>query len=221
MGPPLPAEGPLLPLWLKLVYTAFVCVLVPVYWYAYGPTNFLYFCDVALIMGVAAVWLESSLLASAALVGIFLPQMLWVIDFLAALVGFEITGMTDYMFKDELTLFTRFLSFFHFWLPFFLLGVVWRLGYDPRGVWLWIGLAWLLMLVCYYYMPAPPAPQDNPNLPVNINYVHGFTNTGPLPGEQRLLTPNQYFALMMVGLPLLIVLPAHILFVYLFPPPRT
>ena len=41
-----------LPLWLKLVYTAFVAVLVPVYWYYYGPTNFLYFCDVALIISL-------------------------------------------------------------------------------------------------------------------------------------------------------------------------
>ena len=36
------------PLGLKLAYTAFMAVLVPVYWRYYGPTNFLYFCDVAL-----------------------------------------------------------------------------------------------------------------------------------------------------------------------------
>jgi hypothetical protein len=41
-----------LPLWLKLAYSAFMAVLVPVYWYYYGPTNFLYFCDVALILQI-------------------------------------------------------------------------------------------------------------------------------------------------------------------------
>ena len=35
---------------LKVAYTAFMAVLIPVYWHYYGPTNFLYFCDVALIL---------------------------------------------------------------------------------------------------------------------------------------------------------------------------
>lgn len=34
-----------IPLWLKIAYTAFMAVLIPVYWAHYGPTNFLYFCD--------------------------------------------------------------------------------------------------------------------------------------------------------------------------------
>jgi len=34
-----------IPLVIKLIYTAFVLVMVPVYLRAYGPTNFLYFCD--------------------------------------------------------------------------------------------------------------------------------------------------------------------------------
>ena len=71
-----------LPLWLKLVYTAFMAVLVPVYWHYYGPTNFLYFCDVALILTLIGIWLESPLLVSMCAVGILLPQALWVVDFL-------------------------------------------------------------------------------------------------------------------------------------------
>ena len=71
-----------LPLWLKLVYTAFMVVLVPVYWYYYGPTNFLYFCDVALILTLVGIWIESPLLISMCAVGILAPQTLWVVDFL-------------------------------------------------------------------------------------------------------------------------------------------
>ena len=41
-----------------------IIVLVPYYWRAYGPTNFLYFCDVALFLTLGAVWLESPLLAT-------------------------------------------------------------------------------------------------------------------------------------------------------------
>src|SRR5262245_64775441 len=72
---------------LKLTYTAFVAVLVPYYWAAYGPTNFLYFCDVALLLGAVALWTESPLLASMPAVGILLPQAMWCVDFLGGLVG--------------------------------------------------------------------------------------------------------------------------------------
>ena len=67
---------------LKLAYTAFMAVLVPVYWYYYGPTNFLYFCDVALFLTLAGIWLESPLLVSMCAVGILAPQILWVRRFL-------------------------------------------------------------------------------------------------------------------------------------------
>src|SRR5262245_44187989 len=97
-----PAESDHLPLWRKLVLTALVCVLVPSYWRSYGPTNFLYFCDLALLMALAAFWTERPLLASMPAVGILLPQAIWCVDFLAELVGWPITGMTKYMFNSDL-----------------------------------------------------------------------------------------------------------------------
>src|SRR6478672_5960354 len=118
-----------IPLWLKLAYTAFMAVLVPVYWRSYGPTNFLYFCDIALILTLAGVWLESALLVSMCAVGMVLPQMLWVLDFVLHFFGASPIGMTDYMFKDT-SLFLRALSLFHGWIPFLLLYRVAKLGYD-------------------------------------------------------------------------------------------
>src|SRR5262245_51942665 len=173
-------QAPRLPMWLKLLYSGFLAVLVPIYWRDYGPSNFLYFCDVALFLTLGALWLESPLLASAPLIGIFLPQMLWVLDFLFELVGLHLTGLTGYMFESQRPLFTRLLSLFHFWLPFLCLGLVWRLGYDRRALALWTLLAWILMGVCYVAMP-PPAPADpaHPELanrPININYVYGFSS---------------------------------------------
>ena len=102
-----------LPLWLKLAYTAFMAVLIPICWSHYGPTNFLYFCDVALLLMLAAVWLESPLLASIPAVGILLPQMFWCLDFAAHLAGSNLTGMTNYMFDAQRPLFLRGLSIFH------------------------------------------------------------------------------------------------------------
>ena len=110
---PLSQSAPRLPLWLKLAYTAFMAVLIPVYWYYYGPTNFLYFCDVALIITLVGIWTESALLVSMCAVGILAPQALWVIDFLGNLVGLPITGMTDYMMQSDRSLFLRGLSLFH------------------------------------------------------------------------------------------------------------
>lgn len=197
--------GARLPVWLKLAYTAFVCVLVPKYWIDYGPTNFLYFCDVAVFLTLAAVWTERSLFASMAAVGILLPQALWMADFLAAAVGLPLTGMTAYMFDAKIPLFTRGLSFFHFWLPILLVVLVWRLGYDRRALPAWTVLAWGLLIVCFFLMPAPPAPAENPNLPVNINYVHGMSDAKP----QEWMPPFAWFGLLLVGLPTLLYVPTH------------
>jgi hypothetical protein len=194
-----------IPLWVKLAFTAFCAVLVPIYLRDYGPTNFLYFCDVALLMTLAAVWTERSIWASMPAVGILLPQALWMVDFLAELVGLRLTGMTGYMFDEKYPLFTRLLSLFHFWLPIMLVWLIIRLGYDRRALVRWTLLAWGLVLICYFFMPPPPAPTDDPNLPVNINYVHGFDEKGP----QTALPPSAYLAVMMIALPTAIFWPTH------------
>lgn len=199
-------SAPRLPLWSKLVYTAFVAVLVPHYWQAYGPTNFLYFCDIALLLTCVAMWRESAVLASACAVGILLPQCLWMVDFLGTWVGLPITGMTGYMFQDAIPLFARFLSFFHFWLPLVLIWLVVRLGYDRRGLWVWWALGWAAMWVSYLFLPLPPAPASNPGLPVNVNYVFGINDKAP----QTCMSPHLFLGAMLVALPLMIWMPTHL-----------
>lgn len=201
------------PLPAKLAYTAFVAVLVPYYWHAYGPTNFLYYCDVALLMGLAAAWTGRSLLASAPAVGILVPQAVWMVDFLAGVAGVQLTGMTAYMFNEEKSRFVRGLSFFHFWLPLVLLWFLYRLGYDRRAFWTWATIAWVLMPVCYFLMPGPrPNAGDTP---VNINYVHGMKDEA----AQTWMHPLAWLALLMAGLPLLVYLPTHLALKWLFRPP--
>jgi hypothetical protein len=194
-----------LPLWLKLAYTAFMAVLVPVYWHFYGPTNFLYFCDIALFLTLAGIWIESPLLISMCAVGILAPQTLWVIDFLAGSVGLTITGMTDYMFDAERSLFLRGLSLFHGWLPILLVILVWQLGYDRSAFWAWTVLAWILIPFCFFFMP-PPSP-DHGLAPVNINYVWGPSDEEP----QQWVHPGVWLAGLMIGMPLLMFLPVHLL----------
>lgn len=209
-----PSAAPGVPLWFKLAYSAFMAVLIPVYWYYYGPTNFLYFCDVALILTLIGVWIESPLLISMCAVGILLPQALWVVDFIGNLVGIPVTGMTDYMFKHENSLFLRGLSSFHGWLPFLLVYLVLQLGYDRRGFPAWSALTVVLLLVCFLFMP-PPHP--NPGLtPVNINYVWGMSDNI----AQTFVHPYLWLAGMMVLMPLVLFLPIHLLLARFAPEAR-
>ena len=203
-----------IPLWVKLLYTLFVGILAPVYLHDYGPTNFLYFCDVALLLTLASLWSENALLASACAVGILLPQLVWMLDFIGSALHLPLTGMTAYMFNPALPLFTRVLSFFHFWLPLFLLWLLARLGYDPRAFRLWTAIAIVLLVASYLIAPPPPAPADNPGLPVNINYVYGPGDAQPQPW----LPPDLYFAGLLVFLPLLVFWPTHLLLRRFFPP---
>ncbi len=209
MSLPSPVRRQRIPVPVKWTFTAFVAVLVPFYLWAYGPTNFLYFCDVALLLTLVAVWTEHPLPAGMAAIGILIPQMLWVVDFLGGIVGWHITGMTAYMFRIDspFLLFTRALSLFHGWLPFLLLYLVYRLGYDRRSLPTWTLLAWGLMLVAFFLMPAPPAPLDNPDLPVNINYVYGISDEKP----QAWVQPELWLAFVMVAFPVTFYLPAHFL----------
>src|SRR5579859_5962507 len=98
-----------IPLWLKLAYTLFMCVMVPTYWRAYGPLNFLWFCDVAAFVALAALWLESPLLASMGAVAMTLSQALWTLDLLTRLIHVPLTkmGPTSYMLEPGIPLFVR------------------------------------------------------------------------------------------------------------------
>ena len=199
------------PLWLKLGYAAYMAVLIPVYWHYYGPTNFLYFCDVALILTLIAIWPENALLISMCTVGIVIPQAFWVLDFVAHAAGLSLTGMTEYMFDSSHSLFLRLLSTFHGWLPFLLLYLVSKIGYDRRAFWPWTALSWVLLLVCFFLMP-PPTP--HPGLtPVNINYVWGLSDTA----VQTWMPPYVWLAGQLIGLPLVVFAPTHYALIRIMP----
>src|ERR1700747_1618910 len=75
----------------------------------------------------------------------------WVIDFLSNLIGHPLTGLTDYMFMADHSLFLRGLSLFHGWLPLLLVYLVWRLGYDGRALAVWTLVAWALVLISFFF----------------------------------------------------------------------
>lgn len=122
------------PLAVKLLYTIWMLVWVPVYWVENGPSNFLWLCDFANFVLLGALWLESPLLATSQLAGIFVIQLVWAIDYFGALLlGFHPVGGTEYMFDPSEPLWLRALSLFHLWTVPFLAWLVRRVGYDARG----------------------------------------------------------------------------------------
>src|SRR5437660_7207169 len=111
-----------IPVWLKIAHTLFVAVLVPVYWRQYGPGNFLWFSDLALFATLAALWLESPLLASMQAVSVCLLELVWLADFVTRLLGGRFAvGLSRYMFRRDISRLIRGLSLFHVFLPLELL----------------------------------------------------------------------------------------------------
>jgi len=191
-----------IPLGLKVSVTLFVYLLIPVYWVQYGPGNFLWFSDLALLLTVPALWLESALLASIILLGVGLLEVVWIIDFAVRLfTGVSLAGLSRYMFNPRISRFIRALSFFHIALPVILLWMVYRLGYDSRALALQTLLAWIVLPMSYLLTE----PSEN------VNWVYGFRNK-----RQSFMPAPLYVGLLMALFPLVIYFPTHLLLKTLF-----
>ena len=187
-----------MPLWLKVSYTLYVVVTIAVYSRKYPWWNFLWFSDIALIVTVPALWLESSLLASMMLLGILLPEAAWNVGFFGRLLtGKRLGDLTDYMFDPAKSLYLRSLSLFHVFLPPILLWMVARLGYDSRALIAQTVVAWIVLPLCYFV--ADPKVD-------NVNAVFGWNST-----PQTRMHPLAWLGLAMLVFPVLIYLPTHFL----------
>ncbi len=187
---------------IKVPYTLFVAVLVPVYWVQHGPANFLWFSDIALLVLLVALWREDRLLTSMMAVAVLLPEIGWNLDFFAALmVGQAPIGIAAYMFDPSMPLYLRALSGFHFVLVPLLLWLVYRLGYDPAAFRAQTVLAWIVL----------PLSRVLSSPEQNVNWVYG-------PGDfrQTWLPDPLYVGLLMVLFPVFFYLPAHALLKRLF-----
>lgn len=189
----------MIPLWLQIAYTLFAAGILAVYWFKYGPGNYLWFSDIALIVTIPALWMESSLLAGMMAVGVLLPEALWNLSFFARLLtGVRITGITDYMFEADRPLFLKVLSLFHLPLPIILVWLVWKLGYDPFALPAMTLLAWIVLPLSYAL--------TNPEK--NVNWIHGPGGEG---SRQTRFHPLTYLGLLMAALPIVIYIPTHFL----------
>lgn len=186
---------------LKIFVTFYVAILVPVYWRKYGPANFLWLSDVGLFLTLIALWLESPLLISMAMVGIFPLEVAWMVDYFYRLAtGKALTGVTAYMFKQEHPLYLRGLSLFHIFIPVIWIWLVWRWGYDPRALGYQSALLVVLLLSTYFLTPPGK----------NINWVFK-------PKEKNWnISELAWLSVLIFGVPLLIYCPMHWLLMRIF-----
>ncbi len=193
-------EGkPLLPRRIKVLYTLFLLILVPVYLEQYGVANFLWGSDIALFLLLVAILFETSLPASMMALAVLVPELIWTVDFLARLLfDFDpaLFRGTAYMFDPGRPLLVRGLSLYHALLPVILLWLLFRLGYDRRAFIAQTLLCWVVFPVSYL-VSTPEA---------NINFVHGL---GGQP--QQWMSPELFVLCLMMAIPLLLYLPMHLL----------
>lgn len=187
----------MIPISLKIAYTLFVCLLVPIYWRQYGLVNFLWFSDIALLVLVPALWLESPLLISMMALAVVLPELAWNVDYFFRLAtGVSLIGLTSYMFDATIPPFIRGLSLFHVALPVILIWMLSLLGYDGRAL-LWQTLVAAAVLPLSYFLSNPRE---------NVNWVYGL-------GEKpQTKVPAPLFVLfLMLLFPVGVYLPTHLL----------
>lgn len=170
-------------------------IMIPVYLSKYGPTNFLYICDAALILTLIGLWTNNALFISMGAVGIIFAQSLWVVDLLGTFSGLKITGMTAYMFNSDTPIFLRSLSLFHAWLPFLLIYLVYIMGYDCMAFLAWTGLFIILMILSIIFTPALGSATGL--TPSNINFVWGLRDGSP----QELMPKALWLALLTIECP--------------------
>ena len=189
-------------LWIKIPYTIFVFVLVPVYWIRYGPTNFLWFSDIALFATLAALWIGSRFLVSMMATGVLIFDTVWNFIFFSKLIlGAAPEGLVDYMFDPEISVFIRALSLFHVALPIIQLWALGKLGYDVRAWKYQAVLGWIILPLTY----GVTRPEEN------INWVYGM-----IEAPQQWLPAPLYLGALMLIYPTLICFPTHAILKRLF-----
>jgi hypothetical protein len=183
-----------IPLWLKMLWTLWVLIWIPVYWRTYGLQNFLFFCDLGNLLIALGLWLESPLLFSWQASGLLIFQSLFTVDLLlAAATGHHFIGGTEYMFDAHIPYWVRLLSLFHIATPPLLLWMIWQLGYDARG-WKYQTLCtWIVVPINYFWRPQ-----------YDVNWARG-----PFFHEQHVMPGFVYLLAYLIIVPAVVYYPTH------------
>ncbi len=130
-------------------------VYLPAYQSAYGTRNFLFLCNIGVILTAVGLIARSRLLLSSQAVAAPVIALVWALDVGWKLVtGDFLFGGVAYMWDTGYPLFARLLSLYHLVWPLLLWYVLRRIGYDPRGWPLQAGIAALAIVAGRLLAPA-------------------------------------------------------------------
>jgi hypothetical protein len=140
---------------LRWVWLAFVLVWAPTYAIYWSPVDFLYLCNLAVILTCAGLWLGNSLLVSSQAVSTMVIGTLWVVDvgWGVATGGRLLIGGTEYMWDATRPLWVRLLSFDHLAVPMAAWWATRKLGYDRRAWGFQTGLAAVVLVLSRMVAP--------------------------------------------------------------------
>jgi hypothetical protein len=179
-----------------------MAVWVPAYATAWGWSNFLSLCDVAVVLTCLGLWRASAVLLSSQALTAVVAGLLWATDVVARLAsGRHLFGGTEYMWSERVPLVVRLLSLFHLVLPVVLVAALRRLGYDRRGLPLQVALTGVLLVASRLLAGGK-----------NLNY----TLADPLL-RRAWGPPPLHLVAILVGTALLVYLPTHLALSRLLP----
>lgn len=179
-------------IYFKIAYTLLALIVFPVYWYQYGPGNFLWFSDIAFFLMVPALWFNSRFISSMMAVGVLPLEVLWVIGLVS---GGSFLGIAAYMYDPTLPLWLRLLSLFHFPMIASVICMLWRFGYDKRALTPQIILSITVVILTHIYTDKAD----------NLNMVF------PPEGFGRFMAESVYIIMMPFMLVGGIIVPMHFL----------
>lgn len=178
--------------WLGPIWLA---VYLPSYAIAYGWANFLFLCNLGVMITAAALWFGSGRWLSAQAIAALPIGTVWALDFSVGLaIGQSPFGFTAYMWDPRYPLFTRALSLYHLAWPLLLLWLLARIGYDRRG-WRLQSLIVALVLPLSRLLTDPGA---------NVN----FAFVAPL-FDRQLGPPALHLAILVVATTVVLYGPVH------------
>jgi len=148
---------------LRWVWLAFMVVWVPTYVIYWSPVDFLYLCNLAVILTGAGLWFRNSLLVSSQAVATMVIGPLWVLDVAWGVItrGQHLIGGTEYMWDATRPLWVRLLSFDHLAVPLATWWAIRKLGYDRRAWGVQSGFAAAVLVISRIIAPDK-----------NMNFAH-------------------------------------------------
>ncbi len=183
------------PTWARWASLLWLAIWVPAYLYYWGPSSFLFLCDLAVLLTCVGIWTGNVLLISSQAVSSLVVDVAWIVDVSWTLLsGHHLIGGTEYFFDKHFPLGVRLMSTFHIALPIVLLLSLRRTGYDPRALRLQSLIAVAVVITSRFIDP-----QKNINFAIADPFFR--RSWGPAP---------VHLAVILAPLILLIYLPTHI-----------